>query len=345
MQQDYARIEEWVANDLMLPLDGFVKFGSIDLSDVPAGSIDGGRVGGTLYAINLGNNSQTMVLDVDAFAQAGIELPPQDWTWADFERISLELHEKLGIWGVGAWMADQQIWKSVYLGHGEWGYSTDGKSLGYTDDQIFADYLHMLLRLQEAGPCPTAKKSWLAFFDQSVEVLPIVTKEAAMQSDAGATRLLRFNLLPARIATLCWLTCPGRKVGSRQTTSSLPSSSRLPNTPNIRKKQPNLSTILPIISRPIRSCWAERGVPISPKVNEALTPLLGKSQVAISDYLKRVEADSSPIRPADPPGHADFVANIYAPEVIDPVLFGLITPEEGVATLRELGSELLAKQE
>ena len=29
---------------------------------------------------------------------------------------------------------------------------------------------------------------------------------------------------------------------------------------------------------------AERGVPISPKVNEALTPLLGKSQVAISDY-------------------------------------------------------------
>jgi hypothetical protein len=48
IQQDYARIEEWVARDVMLPLDGFVESGLIDLSDVPVESIDGGRVGGTL---------------------------------------------------------------------------------------------------------------------------------------------------------------------------------------------------------------------------------------------------------------------------------------------------------
>jgi multiple sugar transport system substrate-binding protein len=80
-------------------------------------------------------------------------------------------------------------------------------------------------------------------------------------------------------------------------------------------------------------------------VQEALLPFLGKPQIAMFDYLKRVEADSSPIRPADPPGHADLVNNVFLPEVIDPVMFGLITPEEAVVKLREMGSEILAQQE
>ena len=90
---------------------------------------------------------------------------------------------------------------------------------------------------------------------------------------------------------------------------------------------------------------AECGVPISPKVQEALLPLLGKSQKAMFDYLKRVEADSSPIRPPDPTGHADIYANVWFPEVIDPVMFQMMTPEEGAAKLRELGTDILAKQQ
>ena len=66
MQQDYARLEEWVSRDLIMPLDDYVKSGVIDLSDVPAASIDGGRIDGTLYAINIGSNSQTIILDADA---------------------------------------------------------------------------------------------------------------------------------------------------------------------------------------------------------------------------------------------------------------------------------------
>ena len=51
---------------------------------------------------------------------------------------------------------------------------------------------------------------------------------------------------------------------------------------------------------------AERGVPISSEVREALKPLLGKSQLAMFDYLDYVVTDSSPIPPADPVGHADI---------------------------------------
>ena len=89
---------------------------------------------------------------------------------------------------------------------------------------------------------------------------------------------------------------------------------------------------------------AERGVPIASPVQEGLKPLLGKSQLEMFDYVARVENDGSPIRPPDPPGHADIINNVFVPEYADPVLYGLITPEEGVATLREMASEILAKQ-
>jgi multiple sugar transport system substrate-binding protein len=344
MQQDYARLEDWVARDLMLPLDSYVESGLIDLSNVPAANVAGGRIGGTLYAINLGNNSQTVVLDVDAFAKAGIELPPQDWTWEDFERITLELHDKLGIWGMGPGMAGEQLWKSLYLGYGDWSYSNDGSQLGYSDDQIFADYLKMLLRLQEAGAIPTREEELARFEGQSVEMQPIVTGEAAMayfwsnqivavQTAAGEERNFVLTHLPRPANG-----APSNYLKPSQF-FSITKQARYPD---------EAAKFISYFTNNIPAnevLLAERGVPIATPVKEALTPLLGKPQLAMFDYLARVETDNSPIRPPDPAGHADLTNNIYFPEVIDPVLFGQISPEEGVAILRELGGEILANQQ
>jgi multiple sugar transport system substrate-binding protein len=344
MQQDYARLEEWVARDLLMPLDGYVESGLIDLSDVPVGSVNGGRVGGTLYAINLGNNSQTFILDADAFAKAGIELPPQDWTWADFEKIALGLHEKLGIWGMGPGLLNEQVWKSLYLGHGEWSYSNDGSGLGYTDDQIYAGYLHMVLGLQEAGAMTSREEELARFTGTGPELDPIVSGESAIasywsnqivaiQSAAGEERNFVLTHLP-------------RPEGGAPSNYLKPS--QFFSITKHAKHPEEAAKFISYFTNNIEAnkvLLAERGVPISPAVQEALLPLLGKPQIAMFDYLKRVEADSSPIRPPDPAGHADLVNNVFLPEVIDPVMFGLITPEEGVATLREMGSEILAQQE
>ena len=101
---------------LLMPLDEFVEDGTLNFANVSDGELAGGRIDGQLYAINLGTNSQNIVLDVDAFAKAGIELPKQDWTWEDFEKIVLELHDKLGIWGMGPGLEDEQIWGAVVSG-------------------------------------------------------------------------------------------------------------------------------------------------------------------------------------------------------------------------------------
>jgi multiple sugar transport system substrate-binding protein len=74
-----------VDDGLLVPLDPFVESGIIDLSNVPDEAVDGGRVNGELYALNLGTNSQSFVIDLDLFEEAGIDAPAPDWTWADFE--------------------------------------------------------------------------------------------------------------------------------------------------------------------------------------------------------------------------------------------------------------------
>ena len=343
MQQDYARLQEWVGKDTIMSLDSFVESGLIDLSDVPTLSINGGRIGGTLYAINLGNNSQTFILDEDAFAQAGLELPPQNWTWQDFEEITLQLHEKLGIWGMGPLLADEQIWKSLYLGLGQWSYANDGSQLGYTDDQPFIDHLHMILRLQEAGAIPGRDEELARFISQGPEASPLVTKEAAMgyqwsnqivaiQTAAGEDRNFYLTHVP-------------RPEGGASSNYLKPS--MFFSITKHAKHPEEAAKFINYFTNNIEAnkvLLAERGVPISPKVQEALLPLLGKPQLAMFDFLKRVEADSSPIRPPDPPAHADIRNNVYIPEIIDPVMFGLMTPEEGAAKLREEANKLLAKQ-
>lgn len=341
MQHDYARLEEYVARDLLLPLDGFVESGTIDLSDVPAASIQGGRIGGTLYGINLGNNSFAVVIDADAFAKAGIEIPPQDWTWQDFENIALELHDKLGIWGAGPEMYSPNWWRAAYMGHGESIFAADGTRLGYTDDQPFIDLLSMVKRLQEAGAAPSQDEDVARFRDAGPENSPIVTGESAMayywsnqivaiQSAAGEDRNLILHTLP-------------RPEGGQSTNFLKPS--MFWSITKHAKHPVEAAKFINWFTNSVEAnniLLAERGVPIAAHVQQGLQPLLGKPQQVMFDFVSLVETDSSPIDPPDPAGWGDVNANVYLPEVIDPVLFGVITPEEGATILREQGDQILA---
>ena len=87
---------------------------------------------------------------------------------------------------------------------------------------------------------------------------------------------------------------------------------------------------------------AERGVPISTAIVEAIKPVVSAPSAATFDFLAGL--DVSPIRPPDPTAHGDLLTNIYGPQVMEPLLFEQITPEDAVALLIEQGNALLANQ-
>ncbi len=75
MQQDYAYLAEWSSRGLLVPLDSYYESGAIDVSAIPESFLVGGMVGDETYGISLGTNSQSIIIDVGRFEEAGLELP------------------------------------------------------------------------------------------------------------------------------------------------------------------------------------------------------------------------------------------------------------------------------
>jgi multiple sugar transport system substrate-binding protein len=341
MQQDYAFLTQWVGNNQLMPLDEYVNDHAINLTEVPKRSIDGGRINGKLYAVNLGNNSQTMVLDVDAFQKANVPLPPTNWTWDDFEQIAMTIHSKLGILGAGAALGSLQLWKSLELGFGEWGYSSDGKSLGFTDDQRYIDYLKMLLRLQDAGALLSQQEDIANHRAGNVEARPIVAGRAAMEqvwsnqlvavwNAAGSARNFKLAMLP-------------RAKGAIQAENYLKPSQFISIT--AKAKHPKEAAMfIDFITNDVEAnkiLLGERGVPISPKIQEAIRPLLTPPQVETQTYISLVEKEASPLPPPDPATDNKLDQNVFLPQLADPVLLKQIAPEPAVAQFRKDATLLL----
>lgn len=340
MQQDYARLEEWVEKGMLHPLDEFVESGVLDFSNVSEGNLAGGKIDGKLYAVNIGTNSESWVLDVDAFEKAGIPLPPQDWTLEDFEKIALELHEKLGIWGMGNGISNEQRWKSNLLSLGKWAYSDDGKALGYDDDTQFIEYIKMIMRLQEAGAIPTRAEEVAEFEGQGVEAQPIVAQRAAM-AYFWSNQIVAVWNAAGEGRNLIMVHPPRPKAGSA---ANYVKPGQFLSVTAHAKHPKEAAMFLDYFTNSVEAnkvLLAERGVPISSVVAEGLTELLTPSQLQMFQYMARVEQDSSPLPPPDPINHAELINNVYWPEFMEPIRYGQLSVEDGIKRFRELAVEIL----
>jgi multiple sugar transport system substrate-binding protein len=91
--------------------------------------------------------------------------------------------------------------------------------------------------------------------------------------------------------------------------------------------------------------FAERGVPVSNAVRSHLEGMLEPIQAEMFAFLAAVAEDASPIQIPDPPGASDIRDNVYTPLFVEPVLYGLISPEEGAEILREEANRILSDNE
>jgi multiple sugar transport system substrate-binding protein len=340
MQHDYARISEWVGNELLLPLDPFADSGILDFTNVADTTLAGGRIDGTLYGVNLGTNALDMEIAVDLLEQAGLDMPAPDWSWDDFEGLCTAINDSLGIWGyAGNSLFHDHMWKQVYMSKGEWVFSEDGKALGYDDDQPAIDQLNRILRMFAAGTAQTLEEAE-ARAGEAPEQGPMVTSEAVMAFGWSNFIVSQWENMGADRMLKSW---PIPRSGDLPAVYIKPSMffsiTRDANYPE------EAAMFIDFFTNSIPAnaiLMADRGVPIASQVKEGMKGFLTQSQQEMFDYLSLVESDSQPVPPPDPVGWADVRDNVFYPEFHDPVLYGLITPEEGAATFREMANEILA---
>ena len=341
MQQDYAYVAEWANRGLLMPLDDYYTKNTINVGKIAQSVLDSGKVKDHFYALSLGSNSQSFILDVDAFKKAGIDLPAANWTWKDFEEIALKLHEKLGIWATANGLEDVQMWKSLYVANGLQPFSDDGTKLGYTDDQPLIDYYKMILRLMKAGAVP-GYDQMLQYINAGPEQEPIVTGKEAMRYQwsnqvvaifkaAGKDRHLELWPLP-------------RPEGKKPENYIKPS--QFFSIPTQCKTPDEAAKFIDFFTNSNEAndiLGGERGVPVASTVRDYLLPKLDPVGAATFKFLGQIEKDGSPIFPPDPTGFTDILNNVYTPEFVQPVLYGQVSVEDGVATLRKGAEEILAK--
>ncbi len=339
MQHDYARITEWVDNGLLLPLDKYVESGVLNFTDVAQSALDGGRIGGKLYGVNLGVNSTAMFLNVGLFERAGVALPSDKWTWADFEKAALELHEKLGMLAyAGTTLSHEHIWKAVYQSKGERVFSEDNKSLGYEDNQPFVDHLNMHLRLMKAGAVDT-RESEVAYTPENT---PFNMGQAAM--NWGWSNQIAgdpVNYCPDCVFKLTWTP----RLEGGQSANYLKPSMFFSITKDAKHPK-EAAMFIDYFTNSVEAnkiLLAERGVPISSVVKEALKPLLPSIQAEIFDYISMVELDSIPVPPPDPANWANVRDNVFYPEILEPVLYEQMTPEDAMKNFREMANDILSQ--
>lgn len=341
MQHDYERITAWVKDGLLRPLDDYADTGALDFSNVADNTLEGGRIGGKLYGVTLGTNALDMAVAVDLVEEAGLSLPSPKWSWDDFEEFCLAIKDKLGIWGyAGNSLFHDHMWKQVYMSKGMWVFSEDGKSLGYDDDQPAIDQLKRILRLYKAGGAQTLEEA-TARQGEAAEQGPMVTKEAVMGFEWSNNIVTLWQTVGAdRKLTLLPIPRSGDKPAVYVKPSMFFSITRDAKHPDEGAQFIDFFTN----SVPANAIlMADRGVPVASHVKEGMKGFLTPAQALMFDYLAQVEADSQPVPRPDPVGWADARNNVFYPEFHDPVLYGLISPEEGAATFRQMTNEILAK--
>ena len=189
MQQDYKYITAYARNNQLVDLQPYVDSGILDLSDVAESAYTPGIVDDKLVAINLGMNTYCVLIDKEMFEKAGIELPTDTWTIADYEEICQKLLDKkdeLGIKfpdSVGGFEVETLCYalreKDLFM------YNQDGsESFGWEKEQgkqIILDHMKREKEWQDKGfIAPSAVRTEQN--GTSVESNALVRGESAMFS-------------------------------------------------------------------------------------------------------------------------------------------------------------------
>ena len=358
MQHDHKYLDGWTTRGDLLALDDLVADGSLNLTDVAPALVDGGRIKGKLMGLNLGSNTQAMIVDVDAFTKAGVALPTDSWTWEDFQKIVTDLKTKSmpSIWGYGLSIAADGIWKSLYLseGTGGWVFNPSNTALGYTDDKPLVDHLTMALALQKAGAITTRTQQAAAPYLNTTDVskYPIVMGLSAMEYTSGSN-LIVATWVAAEAASMAprklkMYPVPRRKGG---VASIYIKPSQYFSITSKSKYAKEAAMFLDFFTNSIEAneiLGAERGAPVAAKVAAALKAKLdvtkpdGKGQAEAYDLLERVAKDARPL-PSPDPGSYGSITKAYDMLALDPLLLTeTTTPAAAAAAFRIRANEILA---
>ncbi len=319
-------------------LNNYIDRGLIDVSQIPQEYINLTTFEGDVVGLSLGVNGRAIAYDPALFHAAGAKTPTFDWTWDEYEKAALRIHDELGI--LGSSQLEEFIllahWWVKQYGTGENVLKNPFKlSLDYSDDSMVAAFFEMKKTLTDAGAYPTPAE--IAEIRGDIERDPLVRGQAAMTWVASN----QFIALSAAAGRPLRLVCPPRRYKDGPLGLTIVSSQMF-SLYNEGTQKDEAAKFISFFVNDIEAnkiLNGERGVPISAAVRDALAPGLTDAQKEVYAYLEAAAREAATEIELDSP-LSNQLKEAYT-KLSEEVVFGQITPQEAAVQFRRSCESIL----
>ncbi|WP_169275482.1 ABC transporter substrate-binding protein [Bifidobacterium moraviense] len=336
-----AELSQYYANGLLVDLTDYVKNGTLDLSDADANLLEAGQFEGKQIGIPTAVATPALIYDKTITDKAGVTIP-NDMTPEQFVEISRTIYEKTGVKTNFAYGAGYEILQTMMRGDGK-DLFKDGK-LGVTADdmeyyfRIFetgikegwhidaAAFAELTLNTVEQDPLvygtDPSRQSWCAFLTSS--------QISAADKVARADQNLQLAPWPSHdVSKSTSLNYAQQWVVSKDCKN-----------PELAAKWISWFTN-DLESNKIR--LTDRGIPISSKIVEEITPLLTASDQKSADYILNVVTPISAPPIALDPGNASQLKAQTLPQIEEALCYGTIDAKQAAQQFYDEATTILAK--
>jgi multiple sugar transport system substrate-binding protein len=339
MQMDYTFISEFTKNGSLADLSSYVSDKTIDLSNADQSLVDSGKINGKLSAIVIAETAPTVAYNPDVLKDAGVAEPTDGWTWDDLLNDCIAIHKKTQGFGFGTTIPSNSVdWIFNYYlrQYGKSLYDSEGKTLGYSDDKYFIDFINQFKKMQDEKAEPTV--------DEYTQINARGKEQSlVVQGKAG------FMFEWANYPTIVTSANPNLKLVTMPNNSKtikamyLKPSMFFSISNNSKHKKESAEFINWFLNdiEANKVINAERGVPISSTIRDEMKTSLTAQNKAEFKYIDEVSKNSSQVSPPDPAGSAEIRTKLN--DEFDAVLYGKKTEKQAAADFRKESDEVLSR--
>ncbi len=292
IQMDMAYISEYGNRGALLDLSG------VDTSKFIEGTVDSGKINGTLNGINAGINCLVVLANPKVFEKAGVDLPDdKTWTWDSLVETSAEVANKTKLtFGFQSLVSDN-LFQAWIRQQGKQLFTESGMGVETADVQGWFDYL---VKAQKAGAIGTPSQ---------------ITEEAAKSLDqsaivvgTAALALSNSNQLEAITAAagtdLSMLRYPTIAGNSAERKAWYKASMLWSASARTKNPDAAVAFISWLVNSPDAAniLLAERGMPANGDMQAAIKPKLSKVQQTVQTFLNDIQPELADTPIAPPPG-------------------------------------------
>jgi len=305
--------------DMLLPLDQFVRSGILNTASVDKAALDAGTRDGVLYAISAGTNMPALVYNRSLLERVGAPIPNVAMTWAEFDTWLRAVQARLPQ-GVYA-MTDNGSTQtgSVFLGYWAGDNQTplwDGSRTHLTAP-IIQRYLDMWSDWRTAGVIPPAAIA-AEFAETNEATSSLIAGRTALSFiwsnqlngyQAATTDTLDLIMLPNAAVTNGLWAQMSQMIGINKNSRNAEAAARYLN---FRLNEPRVWAIM----------GADPGVPVTPATRAAVAANATPITQRIVNYLDVAGRHASPPNP-NMPNDTEWNAGLFL--IYQEAAYGRIT--------------------